>query len=136
MKIQIANIHQDFSYLRENDLHLPAERLRHKIEQGKVIIIKAQDKPVGWLRYGLFWDLIPMMNMLMIETDYRGQGLGRKLVEFWESEMAKQGYKQLMTSTLSDEQAQHFYRKLGYKDAGALFLPDEALEIILMKTLP
>jgi GNAT superfamily N-acetyltransferase len=135
MKIQFANIHQDFAYLQENDRHIPAERLRHKIERGEVIIIKNSVKPIGWLRFGFFWDLIPMMNMLMIEEDYRGQGWGKKLVEFWEREMEKQGYHQLMTSTLSDEEAQHFYRKLGYRDSGALFLPDEALEIILIKTL-
>lgn len=40
-----------------------------------------------------------------------------------------------MTSTQSDETAQHFYRKLGYVDAGALLLQDEPLEIILTKAL-
>jgi hypothetical protein len=46
-----------------------------------------------------------------------------------------QGFTQVMTSTLSNEDAQHFYRKLGYRDVGALLLPDEPLEIILLKEL-
>ena len=45
------------------------------------------------------------------------------------------GHRRVLTSTLSNERAQHFYRRLGYRDSGALLLPDEALEIILMKDL-
>jgi hypothetical protein len=40
-----------------------------------------------------------------------------------------------MTSTLSDEDAQHFYRKLGYEEHGCLLLPGEPLEILLLKPL-
>lgn len=40
-----------------------------------------------------------------------------------------------MTSTLSNENAQHFYRKLGYRDSGGLLLPNEPLEIIFVKNL-
>ena len=35
----------------------------------------------------------------------------------------------VMTSTRSDEEAQHFYRGLGYTDCGALLLPGEPLEL-------
>ena len=49
--------------------------------------------------------------------------------------MAGQGYKFVMTSSLSDEEVQFFYRKLGYTDRGALVLPDEPLEIIFYKNV-
>lgn len=39
-------------------------------------------------------------------------------MEFWEKDMRQQGYGMLLTSTQADENAQHFYRKLGYKDCG------------------
>ena len=45
------------------------------------------------------------------------------------------GYESVMTSTLSNEQAQFFYRRLGYTDCGSLLLPGEALEIIFRKNL-
>ena len=60
---------------------------------------------------------------------------GRQLVSHWEALMKAKGYPLVMTSTQSDETAQHFYRKLGYVDAGALLLQDEPLEIILTKAL-
>lgn len=73
--------------------------------------------------------------MLYILDGERGKGCGQALVSFWESEMRKQGYGRILTSTQSDEQGQFFYRKLGYTDRGALLLPGEPLEILLMKEL-
>lgn len=40
-----------------------------------------------------------------------------------------------MTSTQSDETAQHFYRKLGYVESGSLLFENEPLEIIFRKSL-
>ena len=59
----------------------------------------------------------------------------QKLIDFWEREMKAKGYNLLMTSTLSNEQAQHFYRKLNYIDCGSLLLKNEALEIIFTKEI-
>lgn len=55
------------------------------------------------------------------------------MVSDWERRMRDEGYRMVMTSTLASETAQHFYRKLGYVDSGALLLPNEALEIIFVK---
>ena len=82
-----------------------------------------------------FWDNIPFMNMLYLNESYRNKGIGKELVRFWETEMKKKGYNLVMTSTLSNEQAQHFYRKLGYKDSGSLLLENEPLEIIFTKRI-
>jgi ribosomal protein S18 acetylase RimI-like enzyme len=65
----------------------------------------------------------------------RGQGLGTRLVTFWESQMRESGYDRAMTSTLSDRDAQHLYRKLGFEERGCLLLPSEPLEILLLKPL-
>jgi hypothetical protein len=58
-------------------------------------------------------------------------------MEFWENEMQQLGYKILKTSTQVDEDAQHFYRKLGYQDAGGLLLsvPDyqQPMELFFIK---
>ncbi|NLV92595.1 MAG: GNAT family N-acetyltransferase, partial [Firmicutes bacterium] len=41
----------------------------------------------------------------------------------------------VMTSTQADEEGQHFYRKLGYRDIGGFVLPGEPLELIMIKEL-
>ena len=90
---------------------------------------------VGWLRWNHFWDEIPFMNMLHVAARLRGRSIGTSLVLAWENRMRELGCARVLTSTLSDETAQHFYRKLGYVDSGALLLPGEALEIIFSKSL-
>lgn len=49
--------------------------------------------------------------------------------------MKENGYHLVMTSMLSNEQAQHFYRKLNYVDSGSLLLKNEPLEIIFTKEI-
>lgn len=134
MNIEFAQS-TDYEYLVKSDHHTTPEVVKNKLGRGEIIIIRDFAQPVGWLRYSYFWDEIPFMNLLMLEEVYRGQGWGRKLVQFWEEEMRRRGYKTVLTSTLANEQAQHFYRKLGYRDCGALLLPGEALEIIFIKNL-
>lgn len=57
------------------------------------------------------------------------------MTAYWEKQMKTKGYDLVMTSSLSNEAAQHFYRKLSYVDSGALLFPEEPLEIIFMKKI-
>ena len=75
------------------------------------------------------------MNMLYIIDGERGNGLGKTLCDFWERELKELGYSLALTSTLSDERGQLFYRKRGYRDCGSLILPNEVTEIIMYKKL-
>ena len=53
--------------------------------------------------------------------------------------MKEKGYGMVLTSTQADEEAQHFYRKLGYKDCGG-FVPtapgyEQPMELFLEKAI-
>lgn len=136
MEIILKNADEkELEWLRKNDAHLSIEKLSRKIKDKEILIASFNDEPVGFLRFGYFWDEIPFMNLLMIKAKMRRKGIGQRLVAFWEEEMKKQNHKLIMISTLSNELAQHFYRKLGYKDAGGLRLPGEALEIVFIKEI-
>ena len=134
MEIRYAKA-DELEMIAEYDDHLSKEELKNAIAMKRIILLFLDGEYEGWLRFNLFWDNIPFMNLLYISEEQRGKGYGRKLVEFWEHEMEKQGFKFVMTSTQSDEEAQFFYRRLGYTDRGALVLPDEPLEIIFYKNL-
>ena len=125
----------DIEMISEYDEHLSKEELKNAIALKRIILLFIDGRFEGWLRFNLFWDNIPFMNLLFILEEQRGRGYGRELVGFWEREMKAQGYRFVMTSTQSDEEAQFFYRKLGYTDRGALVLPDEPLEIIFYKNV-
>ena len=126
----------DLEELREKD-HLPAAELAAILDRSRVLVAEdaGRDGVVGWLRWGLFWDEVPFMNLLHVEASRRGQGLGRLLVGEWERTCARAGHDTVMTSTVSAESAQHFYRKLGYVDAGCLLLPGEPAELFFVKQI-
>ncbi len=126
---------EDAAWLVQYDKHISEEEMGHAILRNRVYIAEKEGRFVGWLRYNLFWDNIPFMNMLYVMEEYRGSGGGRKLVEFWESEMERQGYSKVMTSTQANEYAQHFYIRLGYEAIGGFLLGSEPYEILFAKEI-
>ena len=132
--IRYAN-EDDLEILNKYDNHINKTELKNSIKLKRVLMMFDNKTFIGWLRFNLFWDSIPFMNMLYFLEEYRGRGYGRQLVGYWEKEMIKSNYTKVLTSTLSNEQAQFFYRKIGYTDCGSLLLPNEPLEIIFMKNL-
>lgn len=134
MNIRLAE-NKDMDLLISYDKHISKEELVHVIQQNRVYIAEDNGYFAGWLRYGLFWDNIPFMNLLYVLEEYRGRGFGRQLVMYWENEMKQQGYKTWMTSTQADEYAQHFYFKLGYEAIGGFRLVDDPYEIIFSKNI-
>ena len=132
--IRFAEI-TELEALSKLDKHVSGVELEQIIKHRRLIIAENDGHISGWLRFGMFWDEIPCMNMLFIAEEERSKGLGSALEDFWENEMRRSGFSRVLTSTLSNERAQHFYRRRGYKDCGSLILPGEPLEIILLKEL-
>lgn len=126
---------EDIDMLVKNDKHIDKKELLNLIGLNRVYVMEEEGRFIGWLRYNLFWDHIPFMNMVHLNEEDRGKGYGRQFVEFWEDEMRKLGYTKVMTSTASDEFAQHFYIKLGYSTIGGFIPFGEPFEMMLSKKL-
>lgn len=126
----------DMQKIAKLDSHIPPQMLAECIENGRVYLLKDDSDVVGILRYSLFWQIIPFLDLIFIEEAYRAQGCGRAMMLEWESAMTLLGYKHVMTSTQADEDAWRFYEKLGYRKVGGFFPPEqEAEELIYLKTL-
>jgi len=121
------------------DRHLSEEEFTKKIRDKMGYVLFEDDIPIGILRYNLFWDNTPFCTLLFIDWEYHGKGYGRKIVEFWEKDMKSMGYGMIMTSTQVDESAQHFYRKLGYKERGGLIIDiagyEQPMEMFFIKKI-
>lgn len=130
---------EDKEFWYSLDSHLPEIEFNRKVTDKRGYIILDDEKPIGLLCYNMFWDNIPFLTLIYIRPSYHKKGYGRKAMKFWEDEMAKQGYKMIMTSTQVDESSQHFYRKLGYKDCGCLVLDipgfEQPMEMFMVKSL-
>jgi len=122
-----------------HDAHLSEGEFLLKVRDKRGYVIRNRENPIGIMRYNLFWDNTPFLTLLCFEKASRGKGYGKQAMLFWESEMRTLGYNMLMTSTRVDEEAQHFYRKLGYKDRGGIFLENTPLEqpqeMVMIKVL-
>ena len=134
MKISIA-APDDLSSIAQQDHHISQEELHNLIALGRVAIAEEGETFLGWLRWNLFWDNTTFLNMLYLSEPHRGKGCGKALMQWWEAEMRKLGFSTVMTSTASDEYAQHFYQKLGYTAIGGFGLPGESYELVFSKKL-
>jgi GNAT superfamily N-acetyltransferase len=101
----------------------------------RVSVVEIGGEFAGWLRWNLFWDNTPFLNMLYLLEPFRGKGHGRQVIASWEEEMQRLGFDRVMTSTASDEYAQHFYQKLGYAALGGFSPFGDAYELIFGKIL-
>ena len=110
-----------------------------KVRDNRCYIMRLDEKPIGVMRFNLIFDFIPFMTLLYFDEPYRKKGYGTKVVLHWEDEMRSLGYKMVMTSTQVDEDGQHFYRKMGYKDMGSIVMDippyEQPLEMFLGKAL-
>ena len=121
------------------DRHLFEAGFEEKVRNKQGYVILEDGKIVGILRYNLFWDNTPFCTLLFMDDAHRKQGYGTQLMEHWERDMKSLGYGMIMTSTQVDEEAQHFYRKLGYKDCGGFVVDvpgyEQPMEMIMIKAL-
>lgn len=56
------------------DKHLPETEFADKVRTKRGYVLLLDEKPVGLLRYNLFWDNTPFCTMLFVDGEYRGNG--------------------------------------------------------------
>ena len=130
---------KDLSVCKMLDSHISDAELAWKLCEHRYYILSDGETPIGVLRYNLFWDSVPFLTLIFIEESCRGRGYGRMAMARWEGEMRAAGHGMVIISTQADEDAQHFYRKLGYHDAGGFVVDvpgyEQPLELFLTKAL-
>ena len=126
---------RDMRQVKKYDAHLSVERLSACINDDLVYVLCKGDDILGILRYSLFWQTIPFLDLLFLDESVRGRGYGTQLMAFWENEMRQRGYTYVMTSTQADETAWRFYEKSGYRKIGSFLPPgQDADEWMYLKT--
>ena len=130
---------EDKAFWYRLDKHLAEREFERKVREKRGYVLLDDNKPIGLLRYNLFWDNTPFCTMLFVDRNNQNKGYGKKLMEHWEADMKSQGYGMLLTSTQVDEKAQHFYRKLGYRDCGGFVIDvpgyEQPMELFLIKDI-
>ena len=64
---------RDFEAMKGYDKHISESELQNAICAKRILLLYEKGGFIGWLRYNLFWDEIPFMNMLYVLEEYREQ---------------------------------------------------------------
>src|SRR5262245_10763475 len=123
----------DFVFLNglspvENEAHLRAQ-----IRDGRLFIIEHADEPSGFIKFYVLWETLPFIEVIVVREVLRKRGIGRAAVREWELEMARRSYPRAIVSTQANEEALHFWRRIGYRDCGSLELPGRPVELFLFR---
>ena len=70
----------DIGILLLHDRHVSENILEQAVEARHVMVIEEDGGFAGWLRWSLFWDSIPFLNMLFLLQPFRHRGLGRTFI--------------------------------------------------------
>jgi GNAT superfamily N-acetyltransferase len=109
--------------------------MQDKVARSEVMVALEAGRHIGLLRYSLYCDWIPFIIFLFVLEDHRRTGVGSQLATFFERQMRRSRFKLAMVSSASAGTSQHFWRKMGYHDAGCLCVPHESFEILFAKEL-
>lgn len=101
------------------DHYISDEVLLKKIAEDEVFLVAVAGETVGYLRLEYLWSIVPYIALIRVEATHRGQGYGRKLLEFVENFLRDRGIDVLYSSSTGDEAApQSWHRHMGFVECG------------------
>lgn len=77
MTIRIATMNDLFRIV-EQDRHISPEELKILISLGRVAVAEDGESFLGWMRWNLFWDNTPFLNMLYLLEPHRGKRIRKE----------------------------------------------------------
>ena len=132
MEIRTA-VPADLAGISHYDRHISPARLEDCVRRGLVHVLVSDERIVGVLRWNLFWQSLPFLDLIFLDEAFRGLGWGTKMMAHWENAMACQGFTADLLSTQEDETAKFFYEKLGYTLCGSFLPPDQDVQELLYR---
>jgi hypothetical protein len=128
-KIQAERLRNQKQEIEESDLQ------KNVLHNETIVVLNANREYIGYLEWGFFWNEIPFINKIIINTDYRKQGCGKNLHLFWEGEMKKRGHNLLLTASSNNRAEFHFFLKMSYLVCGSFLIDNSMLQIMLSKKI-
>lgn len=115
----------DFDWLCSRDTQYVSEDWIRRCLGHKEYIIatdgNAPDRYLGYIRFSMFWGVVPYLDMIRVIEGEQRRGVGSAMFSFWQDEMIKRGSDILMTSSLRDElEPQAWHWRNGFRESGKL----------------
>ncbi|QMV40028.1 GNAT family N-acetyltransferase [Cohnella cholangitidis] len=111
----------DFQLIITGDPHVPAHILNWKLRNREIIIAAWGAEIIGYLRLEYLWSKYPYIGLIKVHSDFRGQGVGKGLLEYAQVYLSTQGIKAIYSSSqVNENDPQQWHRKMGFKECGIL----------------
>ncbi|GBG08237.1 putative GNAT family N-acetyltransferase [Paenibacillus agaridevorans] len=90
-------------------------------ENQEIILAKDDEDLIGYLRLEYLWSKYPYIGLIMVHPDYRGKGLGKRLLKYVEEHLKSKGLKTIYSSSqVNEADPQEWHRKMGFKECGII----------------
>ncbi len=127
-------------YFKSAEEHLNEALMQGLVKQEIFIAQNEEGQCIGFIWFtldGAFYDF-PYLHLVAVKKEFRGQGVGRKLLSFYEEKGFEKKSKIFLTVADFNRRAKDLYTSLGYEEIGTLpdFLKEGISEHIMMKTRP
>lgn len=116
---------QEYAYRKERNIKYYFKWLFRRDREG-LFVAEIDEKPVGFVACDAYWhsffdESIGEIHEIVVAKEYKGRGIGKKLMEVAEEYLKSKGYKKIeLWVGERNHTARKFYEKLGYK-AGEKF---------------
>ncbi|MBN1583854.1 MAG: GNAT family N-acetyltransferase, partial [Anaerolineae bacterium] len=104
-------------------------RSRRGIEPSETLVAEDRNKIAGFMEYRSWRDHRTTLYHIVVQSDHRQQGIGRRLIEALGSEAHKQGKTLIQLKCPVDLPANEFYESLGFQRADVL--PGKNRELVV-----
>lgn len=127
MLISNDNTFKEYLTIQNYDREIQDLEMKYGMPEGRLYILYYDDKPAGCIGMRKLDDQRCEMKRLYIREEYRGENLGRMLVERLMEDAKKAGYSQMLLDTLPFlESAIELYSKVGFYETDS-YIPDSPM---------
>lgn len=127
VEVEMAEItvaaESDIQDIHSFDNEFLSKRLAECIKEHRIFVLRSKGKVVGVMRYNLFLESIPCLDMLTLDSAYIEKGYIQKMLDYWEFRMRELGYGYVMATMFTDRVENYSSETFAYQKMGAFSLP-------------
>lgn len=95
--------------------------IQRKIDSNEIFLVEYKDMIIGYLKIEYIWSSIPYISLILLKKEFRGKGIGHKVLAFLEEYLRGKGENILLSSSqINEPKPQEWHRKHGFVECGIL----------------
>ncbi|WP_207910928.1 GNAT family N-acetyltransferase [Paenibacillus albiflavus] len=112
---------EDLEDVINGDQSVADHILKWKLENQEIILAEENKELVGYLRLEYLWSKYPYIGLIIVNPEYRGRGIGKRMLEYSQDYLTSKGLKSLYSSSqVNESEPQKWHRKMGFEECGIL----------------